>query len=1310
MPKGRNYRLASEREDDRIDLPARLRSTARRRFNEAGEEIDPQGSQEVFATQTQQPDDNVGDESDVDDVAFGMDFGAGGDDDDLSDTSMANQGRTQDPDDESSDGDNSNVEGQYSRQYFVGSANIFEAAVDMDASDSEIEDAVKQGRHLPGVTMDDITAARDYEDARPMEEVAAFGEDLTGDEPLMVPPVTIEPLPTDPSVIQPHHQNQFMEMSDFEFAFGCLLHQYDINRPQYAGIVEVMSLLRAPGGEDEPLKEVSALPNQLATIKSRVSRRMPLIDMRKAEVPLNVEKLRTETATRKAEAAAAAARGEDPKPPTANLHIIDPVNLFKAVLSSDIAENQMHTGLAWFVDDPTELYHAHCWASSVRTTSGEFAHVANRKTKGLDPVFPSDFVLYCCVDDECVCQSASAKDPSMAHVGRIFSVGRDYRSQYCTEKSGDIVLQVQEAFGSVEERPAGMMPPHPLTPHHSNPPPICNLEENERFLSAEITFVPETRLLKPVNKHITCDYYWGETMSDPSPNPRTHGTKSTSYPKYEHQPETAERNMVVRQLYDGESNSMIPLCHTHPIRAELELSTYGREMFETWDKKRAAGIRIRSCPVLVFIDGFGIYRNSYRSLVGVYLIIAALNGLDRHRAANIFPITLSPHGSNFDDTIRALQSLGQLDKEVVMNINGVDTIVCVPTLCYIGDMPQQDKNSGFRGPKANKFCRFCFIGQTAVKSGKASDILDFDVVTHGRYHYQTMEMRKEMESKGTKTATKAFASQWGLGEGQLAPTLAQLSPALDLIMSRPPDPAHSEYQGMSELMHNTLLDRVLSESGRLAYNEKLRYWPMPVGWEGLQSPIRHLKSYSLAAHARWSIIIPCLLRSWLKPSHLHKLFLEEGQRRLGNDGAVIDFVVRSYATLAKSNSVLMSLKVSAEDRANVVGIIRATRLRYQMLCDIAGSAISQNKRAYSRFSREPSVVQPGDIYAAQSRDVSVAPGLSRADRDLLMMPPPPRPREETPVGQGQPMPKRAAQYEHDSRRPNVHIGIHYPQIMREYALPVNVNVLLGENQHRYFKRRVYETNFREVEKLLLQKVNMQMTMRLLLRNAFFFDDAELTLQMSRLYKSCPTLFDSILPRTDRREMALPQEEMDFEMDVEGLVSDEDHQRPSAIGQVSVRGVTHAINENKPLPTRPTTMEDTFTRRLRRAYTRDYGEPDIWVFSGRLQYSNKFAFSDRNHQRFVFSRQHYVKFRQGDDIGRVDHIFVNERNRRQYLFVVLTPVKITGERDMVLGLQKVEHLDDQPKIVGINNIQPARVYIVKIDEGNTVLVDWEVEWL
>jgi hypothetical protein len=50
---------------------------------------------------------------------------------------------------------------------------------------------------------------------------------------------------------------------------------------------EVLSLLRVPGQPtDEVLDEIKRLPNQLAILKAQVTRRFPLMDMRRAEVPL----------------------------------------------------------------------------------------------------------------------------------------------------------------------------------------------------------------------------------------------------------------------------------------------------------------------------------------------------------------------------------------------------------------------------------------------------------------------------------------------------------------------------------------------------------------------------------------------------------------------------------------------------------------------------------------------------------------------------------------------------------------------------------------------------------------------------------------------------------------------------------------------------------------------------------------------------------------------------------------------------------------------------------------------------------------
>ncbi|OXV08616.1 hypothetical protein Egran_03621, partial [Elaphomyces granulatus] len=71
-----------------------------------------------------------------------------------------------------------------------------------------------------------------------------------------------------------------------------------------------------------------------------------------------------------------------------DLYFLDPTHLYKAFMSSDIAAN-MHSGMAEYHDFPSELHHSPCWASSIRTTSGCFAHYPNGS-----PIFPSDFVQY----------------------------------------------------------------------------------------------------------------------------------------------------------------------------------------------------------------------------------------------------------------------------------------------------------------------------------------------------------------------------------------------------------------------------------------------------------------------------------------------------------------------------------------------------------------------------------------------------------------------------------------------------------------------------------------------------------------------------------------------------------------------------------------------------------------------------------------------------------------------------------------------------------------------------------------------------
>lgn len=165
-----------------------------------------------------------------------------------------------------------------------------------------------------------------------------------------------------------------------------------------------------------------------------------------------------------------------------------------------------------------------------------------------------------------------------------------------------------------------------------------------------------------------------------------------------------------------------------------------------------------SVPFLTFIDGFGLYRNAYRTLMGWYIIIAALTFEERSRRANVHPITLGPHGSNLADVAKALQPfMLALEGGVELDIRGNEILVCAFSLAYIGDMPQQNKNADFKGPRANFCYRACFAGV-----GQRGN-LQFDLGSNGRYHWQTVAMRRKMES--LKLDENGTAGQYATDNG-----------------------------------------------------------------------------------------------------------------------------------------------------------------------------------------------------------------------------------------------------------------------------------------------------------------------------------------------------------------------------------------------------------------------------------------------------------------------------------------------------------------------------------------------------------------
>ena len=125
-------------------------------------------------------------------------------------------------------------------------------------------------------------------------------------------------------------------------------------------------------------------------------------------------------------------------------------------------------------------------------------------------------------------------------------------------------------------------------------------------------------------------------------------------------------------------------------------------------------------------------------------------------------------------------------------------------------------------------------------------------------------------------------------------------------------------------------------------------------------------------------------------------------------------------------------------------------------------------------------------------------------------------------------------------------------------------------------------------------VRFRLTLRLLLRQAFFFRNSNLMARVNRLCEDCPTFLDAILPHIDRRELAPMADEPDFEL----VTYYRDHQIAAVIGHIFILSISKVLPSN-PLHLTALVADVRF-------FTRDF-------------------------PRYIFARSHYLW--QGDGIDR-----------------------------------------------------------------------------
>ena len=119
----------------------------------------------------------------------------------------------------------------------------------------------------------------------------------------------------------------------------------------------------------------------------------------------------------------------------------------------------------------------------------------------------------------------------------------------------------------------------------------CPQDEAEAILDQRsIEYIPENEIYG----HATVSYLWYDDKDHDEPSPPTHKAVlgANILLKYEscHTSSAAEQiehSHYVRRVLTQDEAEPVALCHTHSIRAELEISVYDRERYATSGIRRS---------------------------------------------------------------------------------------------------------------------------------------------------------------------------------------------------------------------------------------------------------------------------------------------------------------------------------------------------------------------------------------------------------------------------------------------------------------------------------------------------------------------------------------------------------------------------------------------------------------------------------------------------------------------------------------------------------------------------------------------------
>ncbi|KAG6238717.1 hypothetical protein E4U23_008060 [Claviceps purpurea] len=981
----------------------------------------------------------------------------------------------------------------------------------------------------------------------------------------------------------------------------------------------------------ESIEDLRGLPGTIDTIRRRFHSSLPLLAMRRTTLTLDKKMI------------------ESRKTDKEDFLMFDLEDIVVTYLSSERNQENMVRGLAHRIDGIVEhARQAQWWGESIRTTSGQCVRMEDDTV-----LFPSDFVMYRNEDDGC-------QDASTLRWGRICWVGQDFTDTAIqTGTSGSHVIEIQ-AVHEKRSLNGNIFATEPESHYRQGVVELFVVEDEKSMIR------PSQVYSRHVDVHI--DYGF-----DPDKD-KTHSLSNATAP------------FQVRWFYNQAQRSWRHAMRTTPLRGEREIDVFGRDYLERYftDKDMI------SLPMFLFADGFGLYRNMYRAIEGLYLMPQYLPAAHREKLTSIMPLALGPFGASKADIYKALNYICDLDKGKHVYVNGRKKFVCAFVGAFVGDMMEQQELSGLMMHQATNGCRYCTVNKNVRGT------MEFDLAKEGRFDPQLRRQAEEMRATTMKTKLKELMSRTGIKDNwPLMDALDELLPCLDRIRTRPIDAAHSEYQGLSRVLLTLVYKDLLTPGAAVELDDKFRSFQFPPDWRRFQSGNSHLDSWRMMELAHGCIVLPFVLRGWLKDEHL-----KPPLRRILREQALQHFTEEEFRPYEQGSPYDPRQFTASQ------WLVSATWKWSQSLLHVCGpysskvakklpDAIRQGRAALSFLLAALSLAEQ----EKPQRQNKVTAKLAQAFRFL--------PRSSKSQTGSDVLQDGTNQYDKKMHLPNKHAGVHLAEVAAEYGGCRMVLTLLGEALHKLFKLWILYTNSREAASTMMKRMSRQLTLAFALQGAFAHDYPGISNWFEDLIKTCPSLAKSMDPR------AMEADEQGHGKQGTKIKADDDHLNPSALCRqepshqlgADFIGITKSLKLG---------LSHPFFAKLRLAYARDYRKPhEVDLHQAELRWYQKVAFT-RNQKRFCFKVGGFVnisKYLAADEdtrIHRLDGVFVHRLTYEYHLFAVVRPTQTTGIEDMLIRGRPIYTLESEQEIVGLGRIEAENIWMVPIGDNFVIHGEFDID--